>query len=371
MIVTILIVVILLVMKNVSKHYFSWMCFFVLLLSSVYLLWSPPTEADLHWHYRFFEDVSLLSFKDVISMNPDNIIFNTSIYTTKFISQCPIFALAVWCISLAGIKELEPFLIISSMYIFSIYALWDICKSYKKNITKSTIYVCFLFLICTLSLFNLGGLRNPWAFTIFAFIAYFDFWKGKRLGYCLPMYLIPCLIHPASYILLAFRIATVLFSSKRAWILYLLVPTIVYLIPYLLSYFGTLGSLFNRIVETSQNYFLEGSSVVNGYNRAATLILYVAITFICFVTKRLQPQRANICNYMIAILIFAFLNLHNYDVFVRFAYFLIPLTTLLLSEYRNLNLMKEKKVLPVVLFISAFCLMFYGYMHYTSFDTIL
>lgn len=357
-------------MKNISKNYFCWMFGGILLLSSVYLFWQPPTEADLHWHYNFFEDVSILSFKDIISMNTDNVI-STSIYTYKFISQCPIFTLVVWCISRTGIKEMEPFLITSSIYAFSIYALWDIYKSYNKSIAKSTVYICFLFFICTLNFFNLGGLRNPLAFTIFAFIAYFDFWKRKHFVYCLLMYIIPCLIHPASYMLLAFRIAVTLFKNKRVWLLYLSVPTIVYLIPYLLSYFGTFGALFNRIVETSQNYFLEGSTIVNGYNRAATLILYVAIAFICFVTKQLSPKRRDICNYMIVILFFSFLNFHNYDIFVRFAFFLIPLATLLLTEYGNLHIMKGKKILPVVLFISAFCLIYYGYMHYTSFDTII
>lgn len=373
MLATIFIVFILLIMKNISKHYFSWMCFFVLLLSSIYFFWKPTEDTDLYWHYKFFKDVSILSFKDVISMNADNVTSYTSIYTIKFISQCPIFALIVWCISrIIGIEEIEPFLIISSIYLFSIYALRDVCKSGNKSITRSTIYICFLFLICTLSLLNLSGLRNPLAFTFFALVAYFDFWKGKKLAYCLPMYLISCLIHPASWMLLAFRMAVFLFNGKKMWwILYILVPVIVYFIPYILSYFGAFGALFSRIVETSQNYFLEGSSVVNEYNRLVTLILYVTIAFICFVTKHLYTKRENICNYMIAVLFFAFLNINNYDVFVRFIYFLVPLTTLLLSEYRNLNIMKDKKILPVVLFISLFCLICYGYRHYTIFDIIL
>ena len=172
MLVLFLIVISIIVIYNTPRRlYFRAMFLMFLMPCSIYFFWLPNEEADLHWHYRFWSDVSYLSFSDIVSMDFHNIYTISSIYTEKFIIQCPVFSLIVWGISLLGIKELEPFIIIGSTYFFIVYVLRDISNSIRY-LDKPILFVCFLFSICVINLLGLSGLRNPLAFSLFALISY-------------------------------------------------------------------------------------------------------------------------------------------------------------------------------------------------------
>lgn len=82
-----------------------------LMLCSYYFWWEPTPEADLNWHYHFWDDVSILSFTDVVSMNTDRVKLISSIYTEKFISTCPVFSLFVWILTFLKIKYFLPVIV--------------------------------------------------------------------------------------------------------------------------------------------------------------------------------------------------------------------------------------------------------------------
>lgn len=368
MLVLFLIVISIIVIYNTPRRlYFRAMFLMFLMPCSIYFFWLPNEEADLHWHYRFWSDVSYLSFSDIVSMDFHNIYTISSIYTEKFIIQCPVFSLIVWGISLLGIKELEPFIIIGSTYFFIVYVLRDISNSIRY-LDKPILFVCFLFSICVINLLGLSGLRNPLAFSLFALISYFDFVKKKKILYCLFLYCIFCLIHPACFMLLAFRLVFILVGTTTLWIPCLLVPLVVSFLPQIIMFFGSLGGLMENVVDTGQSYFISGSSVVDGYNRIFTLVLYLFILYVCIKTKRISDKFASLCNFMIMILFFAVFNIANYDVFVRFIYYLVPLTTLLFTEYGSVKKIKNKNLFSSILLISIFALFYYVIRQYYYFD---
>lgn len=337
-----------------------------LMLCSYYFWWEPNPEADLNWHYHFWDDVSYLSFKDVISMNSSNINMISSIYTEKFIRTCPVFSLFVWLLTFLKVKYILPVLVSIIIY----YSSFRLVYSSGKNnfLTTDAIKVGIIYVLCLTNFFGLGGLRNPLAYTLFALVIYYDFGGKFNKVVSFGLYIMLCLIHSSCFILLGFRILYLFASRFDDIFIYLFLFAAIVGIEIVLKVVGSLGGILQDVVVTQSGYLTSGSGVVNGYSRTIKVLNYIWLAYLFYLYSKDRPDRfPSILRYSKWILFFTILNLQNYDVFVRMSYFLLPLSVIFVVDLVNekYNLHKFKTVLFVV---CGFTLLWLSFTAYTALD---
>lgn len=335
-------------------------------LCSIYFSWIPPTEADLNSHYRFMEDIRDMSFFDVISMNPNNIEQITSIYTVKFITTCPFFSTFVWLFTFVKEKELLPFCVSLLVYGISIRFLFFASK--QSNGSVKNIKIGFFYILCLTNFIGISGLRNPMSFAIFAMTIYYDLVEKRNFSICLAIYILTCLIHSACVVLLAFRLFYIVARRWNILVVYFLIILSVIFVNIVLNVLSGAGGILGFIVNTYSGYLINGSGVVNGYNRAIKLLNYMWFIYLFYIYHKIAPKKnSELLKFCGLILVFTICNYQNYDVFVRMIYFLLPLSSYFVigvfSSNKNVKTFKE-----IFYFVSIFTLIWLTFTGYYVLD---
>lgn len=331
----------------------------------ILLLVGTKSRSRLKLALPFWDDVSYLSFKDVISMNSSNINMISSIYTEKFIRTCPVFSLFVWLLTFLKVKYILPVLVSIIIY----YSSFRLVYSSGKNnfLTTDAIKVGIIYVLCLTNFFGLGGLRNPLAYTLFALVIYYDLGEINKVV-SFGLYIMLCLIHSSCFILLGFRILYLFASRFDDIFIYLFLFAAIVGIEIVLKVVGSLGGILQDVVVTQSGYLTSGSGVVNGYSRTIKVLNYIWLAYLFYLYSKDRPDRfPSILRYSKWILFFTILNLQNYDVFVRMSYFLLPLSVIFVVDLVNekYNLHKFKTVLFVV---CGFTLLWLSFTAYTALD---
>lgn len=337
-----------------------------LMLCSYYFWWEPTPEADLNWHYHFWDDVSILSFTDVVSMNTDRVKLISSIYTEKFISTCPVFSMFVWILTFLKIKYFLPVIVAIIIYLSSYKLVY--LPGNNVVLRTNAVKIGIIYALCMTNFFGLGGLRNPLAYTLFALILYYDFEGKINKIVSFLLYMLLCLVHSSCFILLGFRIIFLFFSWLNDKYVYLALFTLILGIEIVLNIVGSAGGILQAVVASDSSYLISGSGVVNGYSRTLKVVNYIWLVYLFYCYSKARPNRfTSILRYSKWILFFAILNIQNYDVFVRMSYFLLPISSIFVVDLVNEKYTRHK--FKTVLFVvCSFTLLWLSFTAYTALD---
>ncbi len=327
--------------NHIKKHIEIYISLIIALaLAILAYLWVPKQGYDLYQYYNWLEKLRTFNTKDVIGF-------------FKLRGE-PVIMLYFYIIAKIGNFQLLQVLPTFLFYFIALFMLVDYAKSRKISYSKVTFVGMLLFSLCEY-VYIAGCFRYTLAFIIFALALYLENIKGKNNKWIWILYVLPCLIHTATFILLAFRILSSIKNKKliiavmSAIIIVMVFPKIIVL-P--ISYISIEG--LNRITMKIIMYFNKWQIPLNLqyiYRIAQTLFLIFTSIYFDIINKENNIfKKYN--KYLYIIVIFTILCIPYHTLFFRFNDLLLILMLEKIMELFNSFKYKKEKYFFFIVFIS-------------------
>lgn len=272
--------------------------------------------------------------------------------------------------------------IVYACMLFSIYQI-----AYFYSVSLRTEKMMLIFAICALDFFDASnGVRNILAFSIFIYSFVQDIILKKNKVVCFLLYLFAALLHPATWILIVFRILLVV---KNPWIKFIIgVATIVWSdglssISAILTPFNSIPFI-STISHKLDAYTLVGDGVSknfsgSAFNMSASYMLmrsfriYLALLLLILVLviwrrKKDISQLMTYCLYLTMFTLGAGATGIASNVLTRYSFALILLAPVVYCEYSVMRIRKIILVLgqkeqkyEVFLVLLMLCLLLFNY----------
>lgn len=300
-----------------------------LIISGIFLFYTPPVTDDLYRYYQLFDTVEHLSFNEYLSgaYGTDDWLINYMLNDYK--SNAFVFSAILFGVSRIGIREIMPFLFAMLTYIPLFMLVYEICDD--RKCTKGTMCLCFLMILTGIDVRFVSCLRNLSAYSIFAYTLYKDTVKKDNRIKCLLLYVVSCGLHLSCLPLILFRLLSIVINGRLKWVIVailLFTKRLASLMVYLLGEFFSGNSYIMRLSEKIELYFIGRTN----YNTngaiffIGTLVVVVLVYYAAKKDKIISTQYIKYgCVYQY-IAAFTIGCVSQYDVLMRNCGLMIMLT---------------------------------------------
>lgn len=327
---------------GIKKKSLVFYCTLVcMLLPSIYFFISLPSAFDLSRHYEYFNILESMSFEELFNNN-DSIV-------SLLLKNEPIYVFGVWGISRLHIKELMP--VIVGIITYSI-PTW-ILLSIKRNTNASLLAFssAFVFIMLTTDFIAISGIRNILAASIFIYAFYNEYVLQRRQVLSILMYALSFLIHSSMIIFIGIRVLHIFYKNFKI-LINIFLFAVFSILPLMLSDLYILFAKipkFVMILRTYENYYRGWTG--NFDRRGAqicSLVLYSMGMVLAIYLKHKydkNPQICRITEFYTMSFLFILGSIQQYDIFIRFRFISIPLTSMLVLFFFSEN--KFKSILRI------------------------
>ena len=236
---------------------------YAIILSIMGFFFVPSMDNDL---YRTFEIMEYYS----------NMPFETIIRDYVSMSNAPFALFYYWIIGQFGVNSLLPFITALIFYINIFYIFSDYAN--KQNISGRALSLGLLIIMCNSSFIEvISGIRTMLSFSIVLRCIYNEVYNNKFIIRDVFWYVIASLIHPASLVLVIFRLIFTFFqrskSKNRKWVLVVLS---IALFTLLINY----GGRFIEAMADKANVYIYGDMYSYIWGFIITFLILVALVII-------------------------------------------------------------------------------------------
>lgn len=330
---------ILLFMTKYGKYKQMFIAMICLNLSIIAYYFIPPSDYDLNRYYSLMESIKYYD----LDMIFENIIFKPE----------PLINFLFYMVSLTGIKQLLPMIVIFIGYFILIYMIWDYCQINKIRPLYSLIIT--LSLLCIINyIYFVSGIRNLLAFIMLSYAIYLDFIKLKKGIKYKILYLIPILIHNSCIVVLIIRACFEILNkirSKYKYFLVLLWPIYFKFVLLVFSLFSNVPAI-GHLISKSEDY-LSNNITINDItvNLLFKLIIFFITMIILFISSiKKENKNKKLYEFLKLYSMFLLGTIQFKYVFGRFFNIYLILISFVFINYFS-KLKKSKYIVLTLVFI--------------------
>lgn len=323
--------------RNVSLYIALGISLVLAILSYV---WKPSEEYDLYQYYTWLNKLQFFKGKDIIDF---------FIYRGE-----PLIMGYFYIIAQIGNFQLLQVIPTFLFFFIGLFILIDYSK--KKNVSK---YITMLVGLFWFSLYKyvlvVSSFRYSLAYMVFVLALYFDYIKNKDKRLVLILYIIPCLIHTSSFILIALRIFNNIKNKKIVFgiicsiTILLVFPEVITLCVGVIS-----NGLLSNIADKIYIYFgrREFNISLQYFFRVFQTLFMILLSVYYDYKNKEDKFNSEYNRYLYIISIFTVLCIPYYSAFLRFndLLLLIMLPKMLIT-LNNIKKQRDKKIIYFICLI--------------------
>ena len=310
---------------------------FALSLAIITFYMSPPSDWDIVRHFTYIDTLrqSGRSLGELLFPNKSLLSRSLLGFDREFSSLYTYKLLIYIVIKLTDNNYFLPALCVFIDYIIFGYIVIDWQQTTGKKVTTNLLTV--LLALSFLPFFGASsGLRNALCASVLGLAVYLYLYKRKKLYVFIILSVIACTIHPAAIMTIPFvfiaRLDIGIWGYIAVFVASVLVNTVA-------KWMSTSSILFLRLIG-QKYYFYTSDSQYRGNGRAPLytviflIIIFLMIYFSTCFKKGLPSedrQRGVIYNFLAIYMVYILGNIGNYDMVLRPAYVLGPLSPVLCS----------------------------------------
>ena len=237
-----------------------------------YLFIEPSGNPDLVRYIEMVEKYRFLSLSESFNLCYDNLY---------------VLDIWFWCIAKIGDYQLLPATSVFVFYFIEIYMITDF--KIRKNL-RNSVYMMGLIMVLFIVNFTaiVTNIRNIMAFSVFLMGIYREYVQEKRNILTYSLYIIPCFIHPSTYMLVFIRICLWLFYKVPKY-LFIVVMALPLFLKQIISIFEVLNisPAALTLLKRGEMYFLwdEGgyaTQIINSGSAQVFKLYYLFLTVYYF-----------------------------------------------------------------------------------------
>lgn len=319
--------------KKLSRILFIYTIF----LSLIAFLFVPNRGSDL---YRLIPIMNLYS----------NTEFSEFILKIKS-SSTPISELYLYTIGKVGINGLLPAITCFLYYNNLFYILKRSIERYK--VSKQNIVLIFLYMMASGNFMQvITGIRTMLAFSFIAVCYYDEFIEKKSIWKNIHIYILACLLHSTSFILLFFRIIFLFIEKNNSLSKYIF--KLIFILIIFLASWKYSEKYILAMYKKGVSYFTLG---IYSYfwEYLIAIILLIVIIFIVIMSLKINKNKEirELRMMLITIITFLILVSFEYNTFQRFTMFLHIISTPILVNLLNKSHGKIRIQIKHIIFYSS------------------
>lgn len=251
---------------------------YVICIAMIAYSWEPKSTPDITRYFTMLKNCSTMSLSEV------NEYFGDGLFVKNFI---------FWIIGHLNDVHLLPAISTGTVYGISTYITCSYCEKQKKiNYIPIILLIQFL----ALPFFSItSNIRNVWCFSLIILAAHRELCENKRNLATILLYILPCFIHSAGWILIGLRLLVGV-SKKVKIIVFIVAFGITQIINWFYKYITYISDLeIRKMINIAHMYINETDStyaisVANNFgeivSRALAMVFSVLIVgYIFFYEK--------------------------------------------------------------------------------------
>lgn len=308
----------------VPKMYLKrYMLLSAVCISSLYFFFTPLPGYDLTRHYELLHILRRLDLKSVLSGTEK--IANRLL--RQYTEYSRLYLIYAFLISKLKIDAFLPVITGTIIYASVSSIIMMSAEDFGEEIESWKISFCFFFMLMLTDFRTVSGIRNMLAFSLFAYVLYYDLVRNAGKFWCFLAYFLLANIHTSIYLLIVIRLLTSLGKIVPKWILMVVSFVSQSFLDSIIQFLTRVGDvpLARSLLEKINIYVISGGTqyiMIRGAAHFILILIQMAIFFYVLRNQYLNKKFKHYGDFFLFTILFALGAIRQYDIFVR-SYMLI------------------------------------------------